>query len=520
MQSGLSHRKSRRPDALQELNQELEKQNTQELEHLEEGQELSAEQTATLQPQMGNQAIVNLLNRLQNASNSFSNIEMEEEQEQEEEGLEQDEGLEADMELRHLSGGGSGGGGSGGAGQPWEVGFLFGGDDDEGGPAAPTRRRRHQRARQDDEAEDPFEETFEELSKSDLANIEVAIGPTLSRNTQQRWGDSHYRAVEDSLLDPTRLGRPSLTPESLIGQSGPQDPLGRSAAIGRFLSAVVPDASLAGVLSGPAPSLMTAASGYAGAAARLACLAVCAEAEIGGEKATDDAVALALVQDAWPQAVEAARRAAKRGRLHAPLIAAMVLGEPESLPAARMRLSPPNPLGGQALERAVPESFIPPIPTISLTPPPPPPAVDEALAAADAVLARLTGGPDPLDPPAPPALTPESIRPVLRSANALMSAMGKAQVEAAAAAIAVRKIRSDAPIRSPLSHTDKALRELARGVIKAGRVLERIQGRPLMEVKESAKNALQALHDGAAALAALRSWMFATLAGALHARAV
>ena len=486
---------------------------------MEEGQELSAEQTATLQPQMGNQAILNLLNRLQDASNSFSNIEMEEEQEQEEEGLEQEEGLESEMDFHHL-GGGSGSGGGGGTGEhPWEVGFLFGGDDDEGGPAAPRRRRRQQRARQQDEADDPFEEEFEELSKSDLSSIEVAIGPTQPRRQQNRWGDAHYRAVEDSLMDPTRLGRQSLTPESLIGHSGPQDPLGRPAAIGRFLSTALPNSSVAGLLSGPAPSLMTAASGYAGAAARLACLAVCAEASIGGEKATDDAVALAMVQDAWPQAVEAARHAAKRGRLHAPLIAAMVLGEPESLPAARMRLSTPHPLGGQALERSVPDSFIPPIPTINLTPPPPPPAVDEALAAADAVLARLTGGPDPFDPPAPPTLTPESIRPVLRSANALMSAMGKAQVEAAAAAIAVRKIRKDAPIRSPLAHTDKALRELARGVITAGRMLERIQGRPLMEVQDSAKNALQALRDGAAALGALRSWMFATLAGALHAQA-
>ena len=149
------------------------------------------------------------------------------------------------MDFHHL-GGGSGSGGGGGTGEhPWEVGFLFGGDDDEGGPAAPRRRRRQQRARQQDEADDPFEEEFEELSKSDLSSIEVAIGPTRPRRQQNRWGDAHYRAVEDSLMDPTRLGRQSLTPESLIGHSGPQDPLGRPAAIERFLSTALPDSSVA-----------------------------------------------------------------------------------------------------------------------------------------------------------------------------------------------------------------------------------------------------------------------------------
>ena len=516
MQSGLSHRKDQRQDALKELNEELQKQNTQELERLEEGQELSAEQTATLQPQMGNQAILNLLNRLQTASASFSNVEFEEEQE--EELLEQDEDLETEMEFRRL--GESGGGGGGAAGNPWEVGFLFGGDDDD--PViGPQRSRRRTAARQEDSGlEDPFDmDPAEGLSSEDLAGIEVVIGPTLPRTDQNRWGDARYHAVEDALLDPTRLGRVDLTPESLIGQSGPQNPIGRPATIGRFLAAVDPGAPLAALLCGPAPSLMTAASGYAGAAARLACLAVCAEAAIGGENATDDAVALSMVQDAWPQAVEAARTAARRGQLHAPLIAAMVLGEPESLPASRARLSPPSLLGGKALERVIPESFIPTIPPLDLTPPPPLPAVDEALAAADAVLARMTGGPDPSDPPAPPVLTPEALRPVLIAANALMSAMGKAQVEAAAAAIAVRKIRGDAPVRSALAHTDRALRELAHGVVRAGRSLERVRGRPLMEARKPAENAITALRASAAALAALRSWVFATLAGSLHARA-
>ncbi|MFT5679326.1 MAG: hypothetical protein ACI8RZ_000230 [Myxococcota bacterium] len=518
MQSGLSHRKDRRPDALKDLNEELQKQNDRELEHLEEGQELSAEQTATLQPQVGNQAILNLLNRLSSASSSISNVEFEEEQE-EEEIQEQEEDLESDMELRHLGGGGGGGGG-GSAGNPWEVGHLFGGEDDNPTGAPQRPRRRSTARREDGEIEDPFAEEYPDaLSSEDLTGIDAALGPIASRSDQPRWGDARYEAVEGALLDPARLGRAVLTPESLIGYSGPKDPLGRAAEIGRFLSALDAEAPIAALLVGPAPSLMTAASGYAGAAARLACLAVCAEAAEGGERDTDAAVALALIRDAWPTAVDAARDAARRGRLHAPLIVAMVLGEPESLPGAHARLGPANLLGGLALERVLPEGFIPTIPSLDFTPPPAPPIFNDALAAADAVLARMTGGLDPLDPPTPPTLTAESLQPILAAANALMSAMGKAQVEAAAAAIAVRQIRSDAPIRSPLAHTDRALRELARGVIKAGRSLEKNQGKSLMQAREPAERAVIALRDSAAALAALRSWVFATLAGALHAKA-
>ncbi|MDG1483775.1 MAG: hypothetical protein P8R54_29560 [Myxococcota bacterium] len=518
MQSGLSHRKDRRANALQELNADLQKQNERELEHLEEGQELSADQTATLQPQVGNQAILNLLNRLSDASHSISNVELEEEQEEEAQEQEQEEDLESELELRHLSSGGGGGGG-GASGNPWEVGHLFGGEDDD--PVDAPRRPQHRRAatRGDPSAlKDPFEEEYPEgLSSDDLAGIDAALGPVAPRADRPRWGDARYQAVEGALLDPARLGRPALTPESLVGYGGPQDPLGRAAEIGRFLSRLDPEAAVAALLVGPAPVLMTGASGYAGAAARLASLAVCAEAAEGGETDTDAAVALALVRDAWPTAVEAAREAARRGRLHAPLIVAMVLGEPVSLPAARARLVPPSRLGGQALERVLPKSFIPVIPVLKIDLPQAQPILNDALAAADAVLARMTGGHDPQDAPALPILTPEALRPILSAANALISALGKAQVEAAAAAIAVRKIRPDAPIRSPLAHTDRALRELARGVIKAGRSLERNQGQPLMQSRKPAERAIIALRDSAAALDALRSWVFATLAGALHA---
>ncbi len=516
MQSGLSHRKDRRANALQELNADLQEQNQRELEHLEEGQELSADQTATLQPQVGNQAILNLLNRLSDASSSISSVELEEEQE--EEAQEHEEELESEMELRHLSSGGGGGGG-GTAANPWEVGHLFGGEDDN--PADAPQRPQRRRAATRGEAgalTDPFEEEYPEgLSSNDLAGINAALGPTAPRTERPRWGDARYQAVEGALLDPARLGRPELTPESLVGYGGPQDPLGRAAEIGRFLSRLDPEAAVAALLVGPAPALMTGASGYAGAAARLASLAVCAEASEGGESDTDAAVALALVRDAWPRAVDAARDAARRGRLHAPLIVAIVLGEPVSLPAARARLVPPSRLGGQALERVLPRTFIPVIPGLKFDLPPAQPILNDALAAADAVLARMTGGHDPQDPPALPTLTQEALRPVLSAANTLLSALGKAQVEAAAAAIAVRKIRPDAPIRSPLAHTDRALRELARGVIKAGRSLERNQGRPLMQSRKPAERAIAALRDSAAALDALRSWVFATLAGALHA---
>ena len=136
----------------------------------------------------------------------------------------------------------------------------------------------------------------------------------------------------------------------------------------------------------------------------------------------------------------------------------------------------------------------------------------------DAVLARFTGGADPAALPPPPILTHEAVAPILSAANALMSALGRAQVELAAAAVAVRMVRSDAPIRGTLTTADKALRELARGVILAARQLEGLRGQHLRTAQAPAEQAAAAMQSALDALKSLRSWGLATLAGALEAR--
>ncbi len=501
---------------LAQIDEALRRQGQPDLEHLEEGQELSSEQASKLQPQLGNQAVQNLLSSLKNASSSFAAVELEEEEEQEELS-EQEEDLETEMDLHQVS---SGGGGGGAAANPWDVGMLFGGDDDEPEEIAQRRRMRASPSRRTEDTEDPFaEDDRSQLTEADLETVEAALGPPPARDALPRWGDAHYQAVEAALLDPMLLGRRELIPESLVNRSGPLDPIDRALQLGRFLDRLSERTSgLAALLAKPAPVLLTAASGYAGAAARLANLVVCASAAHGGEDETDRALALAMCQDVWPLAMRAAQLAARRGQLHAPVIAAIALGEDPSLPAPRARLPAPSLLGGAALEAILPRSAALAVPSFARPPPPPPPAFDADLAAADATLARFTGGLDPLDPPAPPVLTSQTLQPLFRAANALMNAMGRMQVEAAAAAIAVRRIRPDAPVRSALTHADRALRELARGVLKAGRRLEKLKGRPLHSAAAAATAAAAALQDAASALAALRSWVLSTLAGALDAQ--
>ena len=101
----------------------------------------------------------------------------------------------------------------------------------------------------------------------------------------------------------------------------------------------------------------------------MATLAVCAEAAEGGSMRTDRAVALALEAGVWEDAVSTARPMAQQGRLHAPLIHDSLMGREH--PGAGRRLPDPSPLGGRALARVVPVSWIPPVPPIRLERPRP-----------------------------------------------------------------------------------------------------------------------------------------------------
>lgn len=502
----------------------------QDLEALEEGKDLSAETAQRLQNRMGNQALNNIMGRNSPTNEAAGlSVEMEEEQGQEQQAEEElgdkDEEAAEHEETQRSFGGSGGGGGGGAAGDPWDMEHLFGGDDDDDGSGRPVRRRRMRgspiRNFPGLGAQDLLPPRPEHaLAEEDLEGIERGLHPLAGG--VERWGDAIFQAVEPALVDPRRLGRrTSLEPEDLVDATGVMDPLGRPAEIGRFLSLAADgllSRSLARVLGGPAGVLLTPVSGHAGAAARLASLAVSAEALEGGGLTTDRAVAVALRHDAWPAAMQAASNVDAFGRLRAPqLLAALLGGEPadEVLPASGAL--DPTPIGGRALEAVIPSGRQPAIPELALREPEASPEEDELVLAVDAVLARLTGGADASDLPPDPQLSAEQVGPVLEAATGLVNALSRTQVELTAAALAVRRVHPRAPVRGVLVRADEGLANLARAVVGAGRRLERLVGQPTSAVRAQAVEQVGQLREATRALGALRVWALSTLGGAVAA---
>jgi hypothetical protein len=302
------------------------------------------------------------------------------------------------------------------------------------------------------------------------------------------------------------------------------DPIGRATAIGRFLcrNATNEDSrSLARLTEGPAAILLPTATGHAGAAARLATLTVCAEAQEGKDAHSDRAVAVALCRDAWTHAVESAYEVAKKGRVVAPQIveaAGEIMDESEDRPRfhtthetmASVRLAT------LALDTIIPTPMIPDIPSLSFSVPPPRIADDPALAAADAALAQFTGAADATDLPSERLLDSTTLQPVLDAATALVNAMGRAQVEFAAATIALKRVRPGAHTRSILRHADTGLRQLARTVVLHGDKLHQAKGMPVAATGTKADEAIVAMRQSAQSLISLRHWVLSSIAEALY----
>ncbi len=518
-----------------ESERELDPQQLEELQKLEEGQEISAEAAQKLAPQLGNQALAALIGR-QGGAQSGAGAEHEEEEEQIEE-LVEGEDLEEGMELEARQvGGGGGGGADGGDGEsPWDVGLLFGGEDDPDDPRAPTRYRKLRSSPvQNFDEDDPFDEEDigdeGALDDEALGAIDVLFEhhgpPTLAG----REGDALYAAVELSLQNPVELGRLRVEPEDLLQADGIHDPIGRPSEIGRFLAAAGQSPlsrALGRVLGASIAALVPEAGGYAGGVARLANLAVCAEALEGGGVRTDRAVSLSLVRTAWEESVAAARPLAEEGRLHALQILEDALGvrELDEAPGSRGGGSP-SALGGMALSRIIPSGYLPEVPRLDLLPPSADseggegewvhPA-DDQLDALDALINAYLGDGDgsPEEAPGEPVVRPEQLEQSVHAARYLMNAIGRCQVEIAAAALAVCRVRPGSPVSATLRSGDKALRQLARGVVQAGRALDSLAGTPLDALDDRPEDIHQGLSAARASLVELRSWAFSTLAGAM-----
>lgn len=463
-----------------------------ELDRIEDDQELSAELANRLQPQLGNQAVQNLLHRAR-TQGSQAGLAGLEEDEEEDEGIEEAERESVDIDLPQLAGSIGGGGGH----NPWDTGPVFGGDDDDDDDLVPSEQPRsdgppveviHGASPRPTYDDDP-----NALQPAHVAPFEEVLGAPPARDETERTGDAVYQTVEASLTDPARIGRQQLDPEALVDRSGPLDPVGRATSIARFLSRAAEARrarDMARLIGGAVAALAPPAGGAAGGVARLAALSVCAEAMEGGGPTTDRACAVALRRDAWRAAVAAARQTARSGDLAAPSILAKALNEEvpaaskaaDGSPAAPDPLRKvPSPLARRAIDHLLPIGPVPPIPEPDLAPPPPIETgdEDEAIAAADAVLARFTGAPDPSDAPSPPFLTRTHLAPVLKAFEALLGSIGRAQVECAAGGIAVRGVRPDAPVHAVLAQADRALRALARAAFAAGDDLRRLEGAPL-----------------------------------------
>lgn len=501
----------------------------QDLEALEEGKDLNAETAQRLQKTVGNQALNNIMNRNNPASQGADlSVEMEQEEEQQQEseeelGDKEEEGAEHEESQRAF--GGSGGGGAGGAGgDPWDLENLFGGDDEPDDSGKPRRKRRMRGS--------PIR-NFPGLGAQDLLppkpgdavdeahinEIEARLGPLGAATA--RWGDAIYQAVEPALVDPRLLGRRSaIEPEDLVDTTGVMDPLGRPAEIGRFLMDAADgllSRSLARVLAGPSAALLVGSTGHAGAAARLASLTVSVEALEGGGAALDRAAAVALRRDAWPTAMQAASGVDAFGRLRAPQLLQNILGAAgagDELPPAAEE---PTPIGGRALDRIVPSGATPTIPGLDLSFIPSLPEEDEAVSAIDALLARMTNGPEVGDLPPDPNLSIAQVSPVLEAATGLVNALSRTQVELTAAALAVRRVHPRAPVKGVLVRADEALAQIARAVVGAGRKLERLVGQPLLTASEQAAEQIGQLREANTALSALRVWALSSLGGAVAA---
>ena len=495
-----------------------------DLERIEEGQEISADAAERLQPQMGNAAVQALLDRTSSTTQSSSGtaeLELAEDVGRGEE--EEFEGGNLDMPTMEMGGGG--GDGSPVEIAPWEVGRLFGGDDDDPKPTKPKRIPKPRRRTPAQTSGETANSESDLLDPKHIEHIETHLGKTPLMKEEFRSGDARYRAVEPALAKPHTIGARSLNPESMVDRTDHLDPIGRPTSIARFLvrSANHGNArALSRCLAGPASAWLPNATGHAGAAARLASMTVCTEACEGGGTPTDNAIRLAMCHDAWPSAIAAASTLAQTGRVVAPEIVEKAGEVLHDAPVGHAKTHTTTEaltgieLGRKALVSILPESPLPPVPSVHFAHSPPSPIADPAIAAVDALLQEYTGGLSPTDLPVERRLESHQVQPVLDAATALVNRMGQTQVELAAAAIAISRVRPKSPVRGTLIHADRAMRELARSVVRHGDRLHRAIGAPEAATNQLPGRAVTGIREAAAAFEGLRTWSLNAIAEALY----
>jgi hypothetical protein len=172
-------------------------------------------------------------------------------------------------------------------------------------------------------------------------------------------------------------------------------------------------------------------------------------------------------------------------------------------------------LGQKAFLSLLPTAHTPWIPAIHQREPIRP-GTDPNVAAVDALLGELTGGLSPSELPMEQILEPDMVEPVLKAARELVNQMGKTQVELAASAIAVARIRPRCSVLSIIKHADRALRELARNVVRNGDTLHRSIGAPTVVLGDLPREAVDQIRASSDAYKSLRAWSLNAMSEALQ----
>ena len=483
------------------LSEQLQEQ-LQTPEHFEEGSELDNSKAVRMQLHSGNEAIQDLLDRLDNIDSALSDLDKQGQDE------EFEEELELDVEHAASIKGGTDDGVDDDE-DPWAQEYFYGGDDD------PIQMKRKRKMRKRVTQIIDSKETMSNKEANAPSPPELDdIMPSPKQGL--RTGDARYLAPEMSLADVSALIGHSLQPEDLQHRSSTNDPIRLPVELGQFLedhSGNELVASWGAMLGAPDPSLLSPQGGFSTAVGRLASLSVCAEAMQGPPEEIDTAVQLALHQNVWEHCRDIAKSLAQRGALHAPKIALLALNR-LNIPRSKTPLPKPNLLGGSALAKILPPNMAFLTPCLSV-PPEEKIEDDDLLAQLDMALAEFTGV-DPFLPPQAPVVTAELIQPALQSTNGLLNAIGRTQVEMAAASVAVHRVNELAPILDVLEHCDDVLRKIARRAINAGKKLENSINQQLFESQIVLDTCLQDLIDCHQDLMALKKWALMTFASGIQ----
>ncbi|MBM4393760.1 MAG: hypothetical protein FJ090_21760, partial [Deltaproteobacteria bacterium] len=462
------------------------------LEKAQGGKEVDAEAAAQLQRGLGNSAVASMIKQGSDTDTATTAAEATLDESREEEVDEEKEDKDAGKLEHVLPSFSTGGGGGGPGGSPWAVGKFFGGDGDDDGDIVPigsSRWRPMPLPPDPDEDVDLLEIEDEQADEAIEASLDAATA---------RLGDAPWTA--GALSRGLRYaGR--LVGRALIGDDGQPDAVwSRARAILRFLGAHAPDAESralamigAEIGVGESESLVQAVARELAVIERVLSrhdVAWAAVADVAGD------------QRARARVEQAASKLAATSQLGAPALLAEALGDlvemAEVGPVAR-----PHPAALAALRAA---AHLVPLPRVEgWRQPGDPAAEDEALAMVD----RLLAG-DRLD--TTQALP--GIDALYDRMNTLLAAIGVAQVEGAAAALAAWPWLADGVAERVVHELDYGLRAAAQRLVGVGQRIEAAAAAHDVATVE----ALSASASGLASLVTrVRDEAVGTLAGLLAA---